>query len=436
VVGEQGGAVRGLVAGQVFDRLRHRGVRLSPPLSQLRRVGHLLRERVLERERDLRIQGLLVQELGPYEPMQSIPEVIALELRHGGEQRLSKLPADHRRRVEQLLLALRQPIDASREQRLHGPGNRELRDRPFEPEASARAAERSRLDQPLDHLLDEEGISCGPIAQVLRQAFQRGFASEPVPEELGDRCSLERPQRELLVVGAMHPVRVVLGSEVDNQQRAALLRRLGQHLDEGLGRRVDPVQVLEDDHGRLALAARSGEAAQEVEEPALASLGRHVGRRPFGIWNRQELEEDGQRVEQLAIGLGDGPGDLLAGLRVRVARLDPEGLAIELEDGKQGERSPVWHAVRLAHQDAPGAAALGELEAQPALAQARLSDDANDSSRSFDGLLERGLEDRHFVVASHELREAPRARDVEARAHGADAFELENADKLRHTLDS
>ena len=70
---------------------------------------------------------------------------------------------------------------------------------------------------------------------------------------------------------------------------------------------------------------------------------------------------------------------------------------------------------------AAGAAALGELEAEPALARSRLGHDADDLAVAGLRLLQRRLQRRHVGVAADEAREAAAPRDVEARARRADA---------------
>ena len=73
---------------------------LGASFPQLRRVRHLLGERVLERELDPRIDGLLVEELGLHESAEGVAELVDSELRYRAEQRLGELAADHRRRLE------------------------------------------------------------------------------------------------------------------------------------------------------------------------------------------------------------------------------------------------------------------------------------------------------------------------------------------------
>ena len=95
---------------------------------------------------------------------------------------------------------------------MHGPG---------EPVRASRAVEHPALDERLDRLLDEERVAAGARADVVRQPRERGVGSEEIPEQLGARRLAQRRQRQLLVVGPLHPAGVVLGAEGHEQERPA-----------------------------------------------------------------------------------------------------------------------------------------------------------------------------------------------------------------------
>ena len=81
------------------------------------------------------------------------------------------------------------------------------------------------------------------------------------------------------------------------------------------------------------------------------------------------------------------------------------------------------------------AAALGELVAEPALADARLGDDADRGALARLGPLQRLLQHRHLLVAADEAGEAALAGEVEARARRADPGQLEDPHRLARSLD-
>jgi hypothetical protein len=68
-------------------------------LCELRAVGDFLGQRVLEGVLGLRIERLLVEELGTRESMESGGQVSIAEVGHALENRLRELRADHRRRL-------------------------------------------------------------------------------------------------------------------------------------------------------------------------------------------------------------------------------------------------------------------------------------------------------------------------------------------------
>src|SRR6266540_558360 len=86
------------------------------------------------------------------------------------------------------------------------------------------------------------------------------------------------------------------------------------------------------------------------------------------------------------------------------------------------------------HRDPASATALAELEAQPALADSRVTDHADDLPVRLDRAREDALEPGELRLAPDQAREASEARRVEPRAEGADLPELEDPDRSAHAL--
>ena len=57
----------------------------------------------------------------------------------------------------------------------------------------------------------------------------------------------------------------MLGPVVREEERARVDDRVDDRVDEERARGVEPVQILEDDDGRLAAAPRPDEASDDVE---------------------------------------------------------------------------------------------------------------------------------------------------------------------------
>ena len=106
VVGEKRRTLAELPRLELLDRTRDRAVDAGSSLRELRAVGDFLGQRVLEGVLGLRIERLLVEELGARERMESGGQISVAEVRHAPENRLGELLADHRRRLEQPLLPL------------------------------------------------------------------------------------------------------------------------------------------------------------------------------------------------------------------------------------------------------------------------------------------------------------------------------------------
>src|SRR5207249_2761048 len=129
------------------------------------------------------------------------------------------------------------------------------------------------------------------------------------------------------------------------------------------------------------------------------------------------------------------PGDLLARRLRAVLLRHAVDVSHELEHREVGNRLPVRDAVRLLHRNAAGTAALDELPAEPALADARLGDDPDHLPVAVHGAGERRLERRHLVDAADEAREAARPGDVEPRLERADVLELVDPYGVARALD-
>src|SRR5712691_8824854 len=78
---------------------------------------------------------------------------------------------------------------------------------------------------------------------------------------------------ELRVVGLAPPAMLVLGAIVDQQQEAGRRHALDQVIQQGLGLRIDPMQILEDNQQRLLLAFAQQHPLERLED-ALAALRR------------------------------------------------------------------------------------------------------------------------------------------------------------------
>ena len=120
-----------------LDRGHDLGVELAAPVLQQAPVGHLVRERVLEGVLQVREELRLVEELRFLQMGEPAPQGLLRLLRDRRQQRVGHVLADHRGRLQQLLLLWRQPVDARRQDRLHRRRDLQRLHRPRQPVRSA-----------------------------------------------------------------------------------------------------------------------------------------------------------------------------------------------------------------------------------------------------------------------------------------------------------
>ena len=254
-------------------------------------------------------------------------------------------------------------------------------------------------------------------------------------EQLVDGLAAQGHESQLLVVGFPDPGGVVLRAEVQEQQGARSVYGLHELREKGFASRIDPVQVVDQNHARLGLAAVFHQTTHELEKLPLPRLGLHQRRWPLRIGHAEEIEQHGQRLSEAPVEQEQPSGDLLARHRVGVLLADPEVSAQQLPGGEQRSGLPMGRAVSLVDLQALRTDVLNKLEAEPALPHAGLAHDADDLAVTARGPLERGLQPSHLIRTADETEEASRARQVEPRAYGTGALELVHAQRLRHALD-
>jgi hypothetical protein len=195
------------------------------------------------------------------------------------------------------------------------------------------------------------------------------------------------------------------------------------------------VEILQQQHRRLALAARLDHALHHRQQLQLTRLRLDPRSRAVRIRHPQKLEQQRKRVLHPAVQEQQGARHLVAHHLGGVPLPDREVAPHQLQHGQEGDHRPVRHAVRFRHPDAPRATARNELVTQAAFPHARLPHHAHHLTSSGDGPLERRLQRRHLVPASHELREAALPRQVQAGAQRPHPPQREDPKRLGAPLD-
>jgi hypothetical protein len=111
------------------------------------------------------------------------------------------------------------------------------------------------------------------------------------------------------------------------------------------------VQVLDDEHRRLALTASLHRAPQRGVEPPSAGVRVDPRRGTGGIGDAEELEQQRQLVLEGLLQEHEAPGHLLAGESIAVVLGYPEVRPQHLEHGHQRDALPVRHRAPLVDGD-------------------------------------------------------------------------------------
>ena len=345
------------------------------PVGEHRAVRHLAGERMLEAPDALRMDRLLVDELGARQAREGRGELARRLLRDPLEQTQCEALPDHGGGTEQRLLRFAQPIDARRQHGLHCLGNAVRLDRLREAIATPLTFEVTGLRERAHDLLGEEGVA----TRARRDSLDERVVRVP-PQQLAEqrlrRARRERLEGDLLIVRTVGVGRVVLGTEIVHGQRPRVVLP-ERHADRVAGR-VLPVDVLADEDGRLApRGARIPHPLGQREEAALAHLRRQGLDGKQGVRHAEELAEKGNLFDQPWIERDEAARDLLARGFGAVPLLDPQRCALEVHEREEGNRFSVGRTARHDHAYAPGACALGQLVTQATLPDARLAHDAD-----------------------------------------------------------
>ena len=226
-------------------------------------------QRVLEGVLQIREELRLVEELRLLQMREPPPQRLLRLLRDRRQERVGHVLADHRGRLQELLLLRRQPVDPRRQDRLHRGRHLQRLHRPRQPVRPPLPRQRPRLHQGPHRLLQEERVA--PLHQHLRQGRQPGVRAEQRRQQLRRALGGQAVEPELGVGRLAAPAVLVLGAVVDQEQEAGGPEALHEAVQQGLGLAVDPVQVLEDHQQRLHLALPQQQALDRVER-ALAAL--------------------------------------------------------------------------------------------------------------------------------------------------------------------
>src|SRR5262249_16409158 len=121
-----------------------------------------------------------------------------------------ELLADHGGRLQHVLLALRQPIDARAEHDLDRRRQDERLHRGPESIRAPGAVEAPGVGQRLDDLLGEERVACRALADALDEPRDRRVGAEELAQQRAARLRAEGQERQLAALRLLPPASTVL----------------------------------------------------------------------------------------------------------------------------------------------------------------------------------------------------------------------------------
>jgi hypothetical protein len=231
------------------------------------------------------------------------------------------------------------------------------------------AVKLTRVDQRPDQLLGEERIAAAAFDDTLGDRACGRMIADQIPGQRRHILVMQLVEPDFVKSGAIVPRRLEARPIGEDQQDAAHGNNVDQRGDELDARLVQPVNIFDDGHGRRARSV-AHQAGNQVDEPRMPCLGIERQRRRCRIGNAEEFRQNRNVVHQF----GNGRLDPRSNLRTRrlgiIRGSKPEKGPEELHQRLQRPGVVVRRCPEIQHRRQPVPRDLGELEAQPALAEA------------------------------------------------------------------
>ena len=397
VVGDGGLVVAGERDGRALGPLAEPPVQLGAARLEDATVGGVPDQHVVE------AQDRFVAPVGarglddvlasqPFDGARQLGAVPRRELEHGAER---ELRAGDRGQLDEAPFELGHPLDACGQQRLDRGRHLDGVDVDRQLPPLVAPADHAVVEEHADQLADEQRVPLGRLgepagelhrkvgSQQLGSQGLRGLAVEPLDEQHVVQASAGFGQRGANVAD-------LRAGEVDDEQWR--VRPLGEVLDEVEHPWFGPLDVVDHEHQRAALAEQLAQAPDR-EEGLLRSRHR-CGADEARDETDQAITLLGRWAEQAR----DGVDDLVVGLLLR----EPGSRPHELGDRVEGRRPGA-----LATQIERGKVVMAgdELGGEASLAHTGITDHGHQRrSPTIDRNAERVLEPRQLVVTADERR--------------------------------
>ena len=291
VVREQLGRRPGQLGEPLLQGAGDAGVEQPSAVAQERAVRRVPHQRVLEQVVGLRPFAAPEDQPGAGELVERRRQLALARARHGGQQLVGELPADHGPDLRRRPGRGAEPVEPRHERGVergrHCQGGRRARG-----ESSGRPAP-AGLEHRLGQLLDEQRHPVRALDDLGHQLVGQRAAGDPPHERRGlPRAeAVERQGRHVRPAG---PGRLELRAEGDQQQDPQPSRALDREVEQLARARVDPVHVLEDHQHRVAVRQPLDLAQQRLEGPLPLEL-RGERRRGVAVAGRERQQLGQQR---------------------------------------------------------------------------------------------------------------------------------------------
>lgn len=309
-------------------------------------------ERVLEGVLGLGPHTRLVHELRGLQPGQAAADRLARQVEDGLHDREWKILAGHGGRGQQAALVGRQPIDPRQQHVLHGVRHHDRR----------RGV--PRISHGERQLLQEEGVALGLGQDQIEDRLRHRGRPQDRVHDAASLARIERQQRRLGGVRLVDPARAISRPVGGDEQHRGAGEAVHQRLEELLGRRVDPVQILHDQHERPPPAAPAQHLAQDLEDARAEGLG--ALDEATGIFlDPQDVQQVGCQLAPRQPEIVERAPDLVRRDLRRIALGEVTAGPHQVEHRQIGHRAPIGQAMRLDVVDVATAHGQAELVDQP-----------------------------------------------------------------------
>ncbi len=391
------------------------------PLEQAA-VGRLLRQPMAkDEEASLRLDPL-VDEFETAQFAQLTVERTA-PFPYRPQQAKREFTTDHRGVLQQLLGCRRQPIDARHDNAVNGLGDHQIR---------AMIADFAGVQS---ELFEKQRVAVGLGDDLLGQRIGETVLSQHGADDVKAVVPGQRLQLDLGWLRFVDPGRTILRAMRSQQQDAGISDILRQKLEQFLGYRVDPMQVLQYQHQRASSASLDAEPVQDVKALGFYRFGVRECRQAGNFLDSQKMQQNRAVLIRIHPDLAQPGMDFNDDGFGRVRLDDPAIAAQNVERERIGNGAAVGQASSL-HPGYPAIAdPAAEFAHEPRFADARFADDADHLAAAVLDPAQHIVQHGAFALAADKIRHPRRHDRIASGARPGDAEQAIGRDRIGLALE-